>query len=525
MATIRSLQVVLGAKTSIFTRKMREAGGVLNKFASGIGHLAKRLAQIGAVAVAAAAAGLTILIKKQMEAIDTMAKMSDRLGISTEDIARLGHVAEIMGVDQAALNKSLEMFVRRLGEARQGIGEAKDALTRLGLSADDLARMSPSDAIALISDRMRRLRTDADKAATAYQLFGRQGTQLLNMLKMSASEFRTMAAEADKLGLTLSRIDAGKVEVANDAITRMKKVFVGIGRTLAVEIAPFVERLVKMFNDWAMSGEGVGAKVTAAVRQIAKGLEIMLLNLVKVTQFIVKAGTEMAILHAGLLWGRAGKAAEEAAVGLSKAGSALYQMEWKLEHGGLVQWLDDVAASAAKAAQEAEKMRQAASKIGISTRFTEGIKGFLGGLGEGIGRGIDMVRGKLDELAQYAAKRRTDILQFAISTIESLKTPAEKLREELLRIADAQRFGFLSAGKAGEAAAAAYGRAMEEVKASQPAFADPGQFMALARGVSVAGLTMGTTDRVENKQLAELERIAASNERIAMAAQSGGMPY
>jgi len=254
-----------------FTAKNR-AKGVMSGFRRDMdstGRALRRMA-MGALAVAGIG-GLGYMLKKQMEVIDATAKLSDRLGVATEKLIGLQHAASITGTDAETLNKALEIFVRRLGEMTMGSGEAKRGLDMLGLTVDQLIKLSPADAFGLAADKINLLGTQAEKAAAAYFLFGRAGSKMLNMLEVGSEGMREFQQEAEKLGLTFSRLDAAQVEAANDALTRVRETLTGVFRKGVIELAPYIEVLADKFVDVATAGEGMGANVSSVFEMMAKG--------------------------------------------------------------------------------------------------------------------------------------------------------------------------------------------------------------------------------------------------------------
>ena len=252
-----------------------KAKGELASFRASLdktGQAMKRMAKVGAVMATAAAAGLTYLVKGQMDAIDVMAKLSDRLGIATEDLVGLQHAASISGVSQEALNKSLDMFVRRLGEMTLGTGEAKRGLEMLGLTTAELIRLSPAEAMGIAADRINRLETQAEKAAAAYYLFGRAGAQLVTMFAVGSEGLREFQREAEKLGLTFSRFDAAQIEAANDAMTKARASVTGLVRVLTIELAPRIMELADKFTAIVIANEEMVENVIVGSGRIIKAL-------------------------------------------------------------------------------------------------------------------------------------------------------------------------------------------------------------------------------------------------------------
>ena len=272
MATISTLAVNLVARTSAFNRGLHKSQRQLRAFTHSVGNIIRPLAAIGTVAGTAAAVGLGYLIKREMDYIDTTGKMARRINISTEELVGLQHAAQLSGVDIEGLNKAMETFVRRLGETRMGVGQAQYALDKLGLTTEDVLSMSPAESFRMIADRINGLSNQADKAASAYYLMGRQGMQMLNMMQLGSKGLMKVQEDAQRLGLTFTMQQALQVEAANDALYRMKTVFTGIGRTLAIEISPVIEQLSDRFTEWATSGPGLAEKVKTAIDGIVSSV-------------------------------------------------------------------------------------------------------------------------------------------------------------------------------------------------------------------------------------------------------------
>lgn len=248
MAAISTLAVSLIARTSSFERGMKRSRSSLRRFQQQAAATRARLASMAkGLLLAAGVGGMGFMIKRTLDMIDATAKLSDRLGITTERLIGLRHAANIAGVSTEALDKGLSMFIRRLGEVKLGTGEAKEGLKLLGLSADELIRKSPADAVAMVAEKIKRLESASLKGQAAYLLFGRAGQQLLNMFEMGAKGLAEMQEKAEQLGKVFGRFDAKKVEDANDAITDLKGAMQGLAITATIKLAPMIERLASGF--------------------------------------------------------------------------------------------------------------------------------------------------------------------------------------------------------------------------------------------------------------------------------------
>ncbi len=235
--------------------KTKKAVSSVNK---GFGALKRSAFGVkSAIAAVAGATGMGLLIRNSFKTIDALAKTSDKLGLTTEALISLRHAAEQTGVGANTLDMALQRMTRRIAEAAQGTGEAKSALRELGLDARALAAMSPDQAFREIAGAMEEVDSQSDKVRLAFKLFDSEGVNLVNTLKLGKSGLNEMAREADSLGMTLSRIDALKIEQANDAISRATGAVGGLANKISVELAPVVVDLSNAFIN--LSGHIQGA--------------------------------------------------------------------------------------------------------------------------------------------------------------------------------------------------------------------------------------------------------------------------
>ncbi len=230
----------------------------------------RSITRLGASALAVAGVGgLGYLVGKQLKAIDVIGKMSDELQISTRALAGWSHAAEISGTNVETLHKGLQIFVRRIGEAQQGLGEARHGLDAIGMSADQLARLGPEKAFLEIAEAIAQLSSATDRAQVAYAFFGRQGMNMLNLFLQGKEGIGALADEADRLGLTFSRMDAAKVEAANDAITRMRGAVTGLGRSMVIGLAPYIEGLSDQITEMTTNGQDFGDTMITSLEAVA----------------------------------------------------------------------------------------------------------------------------------------------------------------------------------------------------------------------------------------------------------------
>ncbi len=245
-----NLVVRLMAQTNQFERGMKQSAQQTAALRAGVAKLGAGLRMLsGAFLGVASVGGIGMLIKRNMELLDTTGKLSDRLGIATERLQGLRHAAEISGASTGQLDRGLEMMNRRLGEAVRGTGEARRGLETLGLSAQALAAASPDQAFYAIAEAISQIESPAVRASVATDIFGRGAAELINTLALGSAGLSEMQSEAERLGMTFDRSAAAAAERANDAMTRLKSSFSGAATAITADLAPAFEILANAISE------------------------------------------------------------------------------------------------------------------------------------------------------------------------------------------------------------------------------------------------------------------------------------
>ena len=242
--TIRAFDKTSKALSSA-SKGVRKVGGAV---------LSAKTAIVGLVG----AAGFGALIKQGLAAGDSLAKTADKIGVTTEALAGMRHAAELTGVSTQTMDMALQRFTRRASEAAIGTGEAKGALKELGINAEDLVKLPLDKQMEVVADSMGELSTQSDRVRIAMKLFDSEGVALVNTLGGGSAALREMIAEADHLGLALSRTDTAQIEAANDAFTRAKGVITGLTNQFAVAFAPVLETIANSFRQGALDSAEFG---------------------------------------------------------------------------------------------------------------------------------------------------------------------------------------------------------------------------------------------------------------------------
>lgn len=234
-----------------------------------VSHLAEKSGKQMESAFAAAGsalAGLTAALgvgslgaslKVVIDDLDTLAKASQKVGVSVEALSALNYAGSLADVNFEALTTGLKKLSINMAEAATGGKEQAAAFKAIGVSVTDTTgRMKSSDAVfSEIAEKFADYEDGATKTALAVQLFGKAGADLIPLLNAGAKGLADMKDEAQKLGVIVGGDLAKKSEEFNDNLTR-------IGASLnAVKIAlvgGIIEDLVRLTNAMVAATKAAG---------------------------------------------------------------------------------------------------------------------------------------------------------------------------------------------------------------------------------------------------------------------------
>lgn len=198
---------------------------------------------VGAVAVAAVAAtaGLLAITKAAAQRMDALKDEAVASGMSIESLQRLTHTYRELGVPQgAAANGSYRLAVA-LDEAVSGTEEARDKFSKLGLSYQQLASMTPDDALQQTLDKIRQLGSSRERLAALKDVFGKSGFGLAGAVNASNEELAIAKQRADALVLPTALVS--DLADTNDAVEAMGAAFDNVKTMLGSAFSPVLRDL------------------------------------------------------------------------------------------------------------------------------------------------------------------------------------------------------------------------------------------------------------------------------------------
>lgn len=261
---------IVGDNVSL-KRAIASSGAMMRRFANVAASAAKAVKVASVIAAAAFAVG----VKRAMSYNDELAKTADKAGIATEQLAALRQVASLSGVSADNLTASLRFLRKGLGEAMAGTGQAMQALDSLGLSAEELSKKTPTEQLELIAESMDGVTNSSKRTLLAMQLFGKSGEGMLTVFGAGAEALREAAQRAEFFGTAISRIDASKIEQANDAASLLGERAKGAFTQITVQLAPALAAVAEHLAGVGISGADIGDAFKRGIDRVAKSIDVV----------------------------------------------------------------------------------------------------------------------------------------------------------------------------------------------------------------------------------------------------------
>ena len=251
MGESKYLNVLVGARVDNLTKGLKKALKKVKAFGSKAADLAKRAGKAIAAGIAAgmtaALAGATVQLGRMGE----QARMAADAGTSVEAFSRLAFAAKASGVEVDTVSEALKEWGLRLSEAvNLDSGPAAEALKQLGIEAESLVGLDPAETMARLAGEMEGLST-ADRNYIADALWGGDANQMLSLIAQGEEGIRSLAAESDALGATMTDAEAGAAKAFNSSMNKLWATLDGVATSISATLAPVMTSFVELAGSGA----------------------------------------------------------------------------------------------------------------------------------------------------------------------------------------------------------------------------------------------------------------------------------
>lgn len=232
-----ALDIIIAADTAQLRKGMDTAVGIMQTSTQKMESFAKTAG--ASIAGYFALSNLRDSVKQSLDLADSLGKMSQKIGMSVDDLYSLQAAGQLSDVAIQDIEKSVLKLNKNLGEISMGGGkDAKNALDNLGISSKDASgRIKDSNAILLeVADRFQDMPNGVAKSTLAMQLFGKSGADMIPLLNGGSEAIKEFNGHMDK-----TTTDAA--ERFNDSFTRVGISIDGAKAKLLTLMVPSIDTL------------------------------------------------------------------------------------------------------------------------------------------------------------------------------------------------------------------------------------------------------------------------------------------
>lgn len=246
----------------------RQGLGGLQSQLAGLTSVVSRVT--GALALLGGAGAAFNGLRNIVNELDALNDTADATGASIENLSALENIGRRVGTSFDTVSGILVKFNAQLEAAGDPSSTAAQALAALGLSAEELRKQDPADALQRTAQALSGYADDANKARLVQELFGKSVKE--------AAPFLKDLAEAGSLTATATAAQAQEAERFNKAIFALQADTNSLARTLTLALLPAINDTIgelrdgiEVFGSFGAALEGIGLG-TSPFESQAEGL-------------------------------------------------------------------------------------------------------------------------------------------------------------------------------------------------------------------------------------------------------------
>ena len=237
-------------ETSSRVKKMQASfQGFANRIPVVGGALAGLATPAGAAtaAIGLAVGVITKMVTKTLDLGRSLGTARETLGVSAEAIQIYRRAIEETNGDAKAFDQSVLRLTRSIGEAGTGNKTYQEDFERIGLSYEDLAKMSPENALKAVTGAINEQLSPADGAAVKAALLGRGYAGMGGFANLTTAEIEELTASVAESAVVMGGDAVTNVDEYDAAMRDMRDMFGKIAITVGTKLIPKITSLVRSF--------------------------------------------------------------------------------------------------------------------------------------------------------------------------------------------------------------------------------------------------------------------------------------
>jgi hypothetical protein len=208
---------------------------------------------------AVGAVGIVQTFRSTLQQLDKVGDLSQRFGVSTDALQRLGGVAELSGSSMDSMAQALSRLGRTVSDAvLDPSSQAAEKFGQIGIKAEELKGKGIDEIFMMVAERISRLSSETEQGAAAFNIFGKAGENIRNVLQLGSDEIGRLSS-----GVSVASQEA--VAAAQSIDDAFKSFGQNISQTvgeLLVVLTPLINLFLKLAN---VAASGLGIITTGVV--------------------------------------------------------------------------------------------------------------------------------------------------------------------------------------------------------------------------------------------------------------------
>jgi len=269
---LATLTIDINARLASIEKDMGRAAQIAQREAERMEQaFAAAGAAFTAIFAGASVSALTSGFVGLVNQLDALNDSADATGSSIEKISGLEDIAMRTGASLEDVTSIMVKFNGVLKEA-DGKNGVSQALSSIGLSAVELRKMDPADALLETSKALAQFEDDGNKARLVQELFGKSVKE--------AAPFLKDLADAGQINAKYTKEQAEQAEKFNKQLASMETNVNKVAREITAKLLPafnsYLDKLNSVANFSKLNGAADGAKAyQAAIKSVVDEMELL----------------------------------------------------------------------------------------------------------------------------------------------------------------------------------------------------------------------------------------------------------
>jgi hypothetical protein len=238
-------QDLYNRKLAQYNTHLKDGAKNAAKFAKAGSAMKTGLTSLKIAATALVGGSLLRGMQDWVDRVDAVAKAARQAGTSVEFLSEMQFAAgQMVGLSAEQTTEAITQMTRRIGEAVNGMGEAKTTLEAFGISVDQFRGKSPEQVFQILRDNLQGVVNAQDAAVVGGRLFGESLAPFIQLVTDADNAVDGLRQRAVDLGAGLTNLDTDKAEKLSNSMGEVNASFQAFSNSFMTGVGPTMRRIL-----------------------------------------------------------------------------------------------------------------------------------------------------------------------------------------------------------------------------------------------------------------------------------------